>query len=192
VVVLQRRESSPNMSKIKILLFVWICLAPVLRAQEEKWNELEKERNYINAQIQKGEYLLNELKINANRLAIHHNNEEFQHWEKYFYTFNPRADDNPPILKAVIIKTERDGLSNYKEYMFDNDGNCIYHSENLQNYKVALDEKTRFYMEKGNPVRWFKNDSDITFDSEKPYKIVAQVVETANGLKAKFLKQLGD
>lgn len=183
------------MSKIKILLcggILWICLAPVLRAQEEKWNELEKERNYINAQIQKGEYLLNELKINANRLATHINNEEFQHWEKYFYTFNPRAENNLPILKAVIIKTERNGMSNYKEYMFDNDGNCMYHSESLQNYKVALDEKTRFYMDKESPVRWFKNDSDITFDSEKPYKIVAKIVETANGLKAKFLKQLSD
>lgn len=175
-----------------ILLFLGICLLPCLpiKAQEEKWEQLEKERNTINTQIQKGDLLINELKINANRLILPEN-VEYQHWEKYFYNFNKKEANSPTsVLKAVIIKTEKDGTNIYHEYMFDNEGNCIFYSESRQDYKNAIDERLRIYIDNGKPIKWYRNDTDITYDTEKPEKITQNALKIAQKLKEKFLKQL--
>lgn len=179
------------MSSVKFLCLLgafMLCYA--VKAQNEKWAVVEKECNLISKQIEKGEYLVNELKINSNRLALP-NNDYFQHWEKFFYVFDQRiAENSPPILKAVIIKTERDGQSIYKEYMYDNAGKCIYFSEIKQNDKNALNDRVRVYLFDDKPIRWFKDDADITYDTEKPEKLTAIVLELSKQLKEKFLKQL--
>jgi hypothetical protein len=76
--------------------------------------------------------------------------------------------------------------------MFDNAGNCIFYSESRQNYKKALDERARYFIAAGKPIRWFQNDTDITFDTEKPEKIVKSILENSKRLHEKFLKQIED
>jgi|GEM_PF-2652542 len=189
--VLIEINEAATMSYLKyvFLLSVLVCCS-TLKAQNEKWFEIEKECSYINAQIEKGEFLLNELKINSNRLALR--DEEYaQYWEKYFYMYDHKIAVNPSaFLKAIIIKTERQGTIHYKEYMYNNDGQCIYFNEVKQNSKNAVNERLRIYIQNGQPVRWFKNDADVTYDTEKPEKLTLTILQTAQKLKEKFIKQL--
>ncbi len=179
------------MFRIFLFIFCIICLAcPALYAQDERADALEKERNTINLQIQKGDFLLNELKINANRLPMPQK-VEYLHTEKYFYNFDRKGEGLPkPILKAVIIKTEKATETTYTEYMFDNAGSCIFFAQSVQDYQNAIDERLRIFIEAGKPIRWYKNDTDITYDTEKPEKATQKALKSAKNLQNKFLKQV--
>ncbi|GAB4410423.1 MAG: hypothetical protein OHK0053_37240 [Microscillaceae bacterium] len=86
----------------------------------------------LHEQMERRELHLNERLINASRLN-RHLPAYFQYFEQYFYTFDPRETNPPPLLRAVILKNEKKALMLYQEFVYDLQGHLIFYEERVGN-----------------------------------------------------------
>lgn len=149
---------------------------------------IAKEYQIAMDNIERQEYHLNEFKINANRFNIHHDSY-FQYFERYFYTFDRREESkNQPILKVVILKTERKGIQYHKEFVYDNEGNFIFYLEQQREaMKKTYSKISAYFDTDGKILKWLENDEDKSEERSNKGK---QIVKTAKDYLDKFQKHM--
>jgi hypothetical protein len=173
-------------------LIIYLWAYQFTEAQDTDLERAEETYRYVNDQIERKEYLINEFKINANRLDLHEAGY-FQHWERFFYVFNKKLNTpHQPLLQAVVIRTEKQGVNTFQEYIFDTAGNCVFYSE-MQRAEGEIDGvKLKIFLHQGKSIKWLKQDEEVIDKSEKPESKILQINNEVKKLKQKFLNQFAD
>jgi hypothetical protein len=185
------------MQKYRILTIILVGLNSVgVFAQqdtaEDALKHAQETQRYVNDHIERKEFLLNEFKVNATRYSLHQPGY-FQHLETYFYTFDKRESTlHQPLLQSVILRTEKGGVSYFKEYIFDNDGNCIYYAEMQREEGKPTGNRLKIYLGKEKALRWLREEREIADQSEKPESKVLQIMNDSKKMKLKFSAQFSD
>lgn len=157
-----------------------------IQAQNEEIKEIEKIVQYVKKNIQRQEYYLNEFNINANRSDIHQTGY-FQHLERYFYTFDKRKKtDHHPILQAIIVTTERDGVSYLNEYVYDIHSNLVYYFEQQKDKSQLPAKKLKIYLSEGSVVKWQEAENGLADLTVMNTKKAHRILTTAQQLQEKF------
>ncbi|TAE73734.1 MAG: hypothetical protein EAZ85_06295 [Bacteroidetes bacterium] len=173
--------------RLLFIFFYFISFYVNSFAQNLDCNAIEKEYRYTLNKIEKGNFFLNEYRINANRFALDEP-DYFQNFEKYYYTLDKReGKNNKPILKAIILRKEKNKVNYYYEYFFDNNSEFIFYSEQKQSEtSLVAQDKIKFFFQKEIVLKWFKNESEMKDKSEDPQNKVDKILKDVKKMKKKF------
>jgi outer membrane protein assembly factor BamE (lipoprotein component of BamABCDE complex) len=174
------------MKKIIFIILIFILVSKAF-SQNIDFYEIEKECRYILNKIEKKEFLLNEYRVNANRFALDEPNY-FQVFEKFYYIFDKRErKNNNIVLKAIIIRKEKDRVNYYQEYLFDNQGDLIYYLEQKQaETSLVPQDKLKIYFHKEETLKWFKNENELKDKTEQLEGKTKKIWLDVKKLKQKF------
>ncbi|NJO01895.1 MAG: hypothetical protein HC880_09545 [Bacteroidia bacterium] len=142
-----------------VLIFFMAVLVSVVKAQStpETIRQIDEVYNLVQLNIERQAYLQNEFKINAERFSLHQPGY-FQHFELYHYAIDRRPGAaQKPLLKAVFIRTDKEDTQHLKEYIFDNDGNCVVYGEKEITANLTQGE-ARIYLHEGKIIRWLQEN----------------------------------
>lgn len=171
-----------------ILFFIVFYISNhFLFGQNNDFYAIDKECRYTLNKIEKGEFFLNEYRINANRFTLDES-DYFQNFEKYYYILDKReGKNNNPILKAVIVRKEKEKINYYYEYIFDNDNDLVFYSEQKQSEtSLIAQDKVKIYFQKETILKWFKNDVEMKDKTEQPDIKVKEIFVNIKKMKKKF------
>ncbi len=182
---------------MRFLSIIFLCFLfqyHILSAQNADYNAIEKECRYTLNKIEKGDFFLNEYRINANRFALDatSNPNHFQNFEKYYYTLDKReGKNNNPILKIIIVRKEKEKINYYYEYIFNNESGLIFYSEQKQSEtSLVAQDKIKIYFQSETALKWFKNEVEIKDKTEQPQNKINKILKDTKKMKNKFLNDI--
>ncbi len=173
-------------------MFLWLIMGVELGmaqsagVQEGELRFVKDYYQYIRQKITREEYYLYEQVLNTFKNRVPETGQWVQSHERYFFSY---TDAGTTLLRAVMIRQEREGLLRYEEFVFDNDEALIFYSEGNTPVEASPKRLLKIYFVGLRLLDWENAQGQDQTAGVMIADKSAQVMERAMQLKEKFALQ---